>query len=79
MFKSNTFATTASIGCMVECKQPIEICITYLLGKFEEHQRVCGELEEVEGKGVRCTKCGIMVTREDVPTLQGKGFIIEYR
>jgi hypothetical protein len=49
------------------------------LGKFEEHQRVCGELEEVEGKGVRCTKCGIKVTREDVPTLEGKGFIIEYR
>jgi hypothetical protein len=33
----------------------------------------------VEGKGVRCTKCGIKVTKEDVPTLEGKGFIIEYR
>jgi hypothetical protein len=43
------------------------------LGKFEEHQRVYGELEEVEGKGVRFTKCGIKVTREDVPTLEGKG------
>jgi hypothetical protein len=49
----------------------------HLLDRLLKHQGKCGSLEEIDGQ-IRCTKCGIAVKKDEVPKLEGKGFVIEY-
>lgn len=51
----------------------------FILDSLMAHQNRCGALEEPEGNGViRCSRCGLTVTKDEVPIIDGKGFTIAY-